>query len=149
MTPFETASGMLVYLVGCVIQGAIGFGANLFAVPILALVNPGFVPGPVLMINPVLNAMLTYRERGHVNGEALGWSLTGRLPGIVVGVVALNLVSKDNLAFSSGCSCSAQSRSRHVGCTPVETGARCSPPVRPAASWGPRSAWADRPWPWC
>ena len=102
MTPFETAAGMLVYLVGCVIQGAIGFGANLFAVPILALVNPGFVPGPVLMINPVLNAMLTYRERGHVNGEALGWSLTGRLPGIVVGVVALNLVSKDNLGVLFG-----------------------------------------------
>ena len=102
MTPFETASGMLVYLIGSAIQGTLGFGANLFAVPILALVNPGFVPGPVLMINPVLNAMLTYRERGHVNSEALGWSLTGRLPGIVVGVVALNLVSKDKLGVLFG-----------------------------------------------
>ena len=102
MTPFEIAVGMLVYLIGCVIQGAIGFGANLFAVPILALLNPGFVPGPVLMINPVLNAMLTYRERGHADGEALVWSLSGRLPGIVIGVVALNLVSEDQLGMLFG-----------------------------------------------
>ena len=102
MTPFETASGMLVYLIGSAIQGTLGFGANLFAVPILALVNPGFVPGPVLIINPILTAMLTFRERGHVDGEALGWSLTGRLPGIVIGVVALNLVSEDQLGVLFG-----------------------------------------------
>ena len=102
MTPFETASGMLVYLIGSAIQGTLGFGANLFAVPILALVNPGFVPGPVLIINPILTTILTFRERGHVDGEALGWSLTGRLPGIVIGVVALNLVSEDQLGMLFG-----------------------------------------------
>jgi len=59
VTPLETAIGILVYLIGSTIQGAIGFGANLFAVPILALVNPEYVPGPVLMINPVLTSVLT------------------------------------------------------------------------------------------
>ncbi|MBC8363897.1 MAG: sulfite exporter TauE/SafE family protein [Actinobacteria bacterium] len=102
MTPLETAIGIIAYLVGCSVQGAIGFGANLLAVPILALVNPAFVPGPVLLINPILNAILTWRERGHVDGEALGWSLTGRLPGIVIGVVALNLVSEDHLGVLFG-----------------------------------------------
>ncbi|HJN39241.1 MAG TPA: sulfite exporter TauE/SafE family protein [Chloroflexota bacterium] len=102
MTPFEAASGILVYLIGSTVQGTLGFGANLFAVPMLALLNPDFVPGPVLIINPILAAMLTSRERGHVDGEALGWSLAGRLPGIVVGVVTLNLVSEDQLGVLFG-----------------------------------------------
>ncbi len=102
MTPLETAIGILVYLVGSTIQGAIGFGANLFAVPILALVNPEYVPGPVLMINPVLTSVLTWRERGNVDGEALGWTILGRLPGIAIGVFALSLVSEERLGVLFG-----------------------------------------------
>jgi|TARA_B100000959_G_scaffold85777_2_gene91123 hypothetical protein len=102
VTPLETIIGMLAYLVGCSIQGAIGFGANLVAVPILALVNPAFVPGPVLLVNSVLTVILTFRERGHLDAGALGWSLVGRLPGIALGVLALNLVSEDDLGTLFG-----------------------------------------------
>lgn len=102
MTPLETAIGILVYLIGSTIQGAIGFGANLFAVPILALVNPEYVPGPVLMINPVLTSVLTWRERGNVDGQALGWTILGRLPGIAIGVFALSLASEERLGVLFG-----------------------------------------------
>ncbi len=97
MTGTELAVGAVVYLVACTVQGSIGFGANLIAVPILAQVNPDFVPGMTLMMNPVLGALGTWRERGHTDSEALTWTLVGRLPGIVLGVVVLSLVSEDRI----------------------------------------------------
>jgi len=36
----EVVAGAVVYIVGATLQGIVGFGANLFAVPILALIDP-------------------------------------------------------------------------------------------------------------
>lgn len=102
MTAVEITAGALVYAVGCTIQGVAGFGANLFAVPILALINPEFVPGPVLIVNPILSALLTWRERGHADREGLRWSLIGRMPGIAAGVLALGAVTEDRLGVLFG-----------------------------------------------
>jgi hypothetical protein len=54
----QLASGLVVYAIGCTLQGVLGFGAGLFAVPILALIHPDFVPGPVLMMNPLLSGFM-------------------------------------------------------------------------------------------
>ena len=61
MTGLEVVAGAVVYIVGSTLQGVVGFGANLFAVPILALIDPGFVPGPVLIVNPLLSGLYTWR----------------------------------------------------------------------------------------
>ena len=34
---------------GCAVQAAVGIGLALLVVPLLALVDPGFVPGPMLL----------------------------------------------------------------------------------------------------
>jgi uncharacterized membrane protein YfcA len=102
VTAAETIIGGLVYAVGCTIQGVVGFGANLFSVPILALINPEFVPGPVLMVNPLLTALLTWRERGHADRQGLTWSLVGRMPGIAIGVLALGAVTEERLGVLFG-----------------------------------------------
>ncbi len=60
MSVIEVVAGCLVYAIGCTLQGVLGFGANLLAVPILALINPDFVPGPVLLINPLLSGFLLF-----------------------------------------------------------------------------------------
>ena len=63
MSLFEILAGCFVYAVGCTPQGVLGFGANLLAVPILALINPDFVPGPVLLINPLLSGFLLFGKK--------------------------------------------------------------------------------------
>ena len=44
-----------IFMIASVIQGSIGFGANLFAVPLLALINPELIPIPILVVNPIMN----------------------------------------------------------------------------------------------
>ena len=91
----QLAFGLVVYAIGCTLQGVLGFGGGLFAVPILALIHPDFVPGPVLMVNPLLSGLLSMRERGSVDRYGLRWALTGRIPGVLLGAVALTVVAEE------------------------------------------------------
>ena len=102
MTFLEIIAGAVVYAFGCTLQGILGFGANLLAVPILALINPDFVPGPILLINPVLSGLFSIRERGHTDRNGLKWALLGRLPGILLGVLALGVVAEQRLGVLFG-----------------------------------------------
>ena len=102
MTTLDLLAGMLVYGVAIVMQGVIGFGANMLAVPILALINPDFVPGPVLILNPVMAAIFTLRERGSTDRYGLTWALIGRVPGVLVGVLALMVIAEDHLGTLFG-----------------------------------------------
>jgi len=91
-----------IFMIASAIQGSIGFGANLFAVPLLALINPELIPIPILIVNPIMNLMLAWRERGNVDRPALISALIGRVPGVVLGVVALSLISSDHLGLLFG-----------------------------------------------
>ncbi|MBC6451010.1 sulfite exporter TauE/SafE family protein [Actinokineospora xionganensis] len=79
----------LVLLVGAAVQGTIGFGLNLIAGPILALIDPMLVPVPVLFAGTALSAMLIFREHGSVEWKNVGWAMVGRLPGNGLGLIAL------------------------------------------------------------
>ena len=102
MSGLQLAAGLVVYAIGCTLQGVLGFGAGLFAVPILALIHPDFVPGPVLMMNPLLSGLLSVRERGSVDHQGLRWALTGRVPGVLLGVLALTMVAEERLGVLFG-----------------------------------------------
>ena len=102
MSVFEVLAGCFVYAVGCTLQGVLGFGANLLAVPILALINPDFVPGPVLLINPLLSGFFTFRERGNADKYGLTWTVLGRLPGIALAVLALSVVTEERIGVLFG-----------------------------------------------
>ena len=102
MSLLEVIIGFVVFTTGCTIQGVLGFGAGLFSVPILALVAPEFVPGPILMLNPVLCALFAWREHGSIDQKTLRWALVGRVPGVLLGVWALTAVSEDGLGLLFG-----------------------------------------------
>ena len=71
---------------GGLLQGLIGFGLALVAVPLLALLDPALVPVPVLVIACAHAVMSLAREFGHVDWRGVGWAMLGRLPGTVVGI---------------------------------------------------------------
>ena len=76
---------------GAAAQAAIGMGLNLFAVPILALIDPVYVPGPVLMHSFLISCLASYRLRADIDFRELGISLVGLLAGTAI--AALLLVS--------------------------------------------------------
>ena len=62
MTVAEAVLAALIFGLGAAVQGAVGFGANLVAAPLLVLLADGFVPGPVIVASGVLNLLVTWRS---------------------------------------------------------------------------------------
>lgn len=85
--------------VGALVQSGVGFGSALIAAPLLALLDPGFVPAPVILAACTLTLLITYRERADVNMRAVSWAVAGRLPGTALGIWALAALSRSHLAI--------------------------------------------------
>lgn len=79
-------AGLAVAL-GGLVQGLAGFGLALLAVPIVALLDPSLVPGPMLIATTTHSMLSLAREHKHVDWRGVGWAMLGRLPGTVVGVI--------------------------------------------------------------
>ena len=89
-------------LAGAAIQGAIGFGMNLVAVPMLALVMPEALPVAAILLGmPISVTMLRY-EHGALDRPGFGWILVGRVPGIVVGTWVVATISTADLQVAVG-----------------------------------------------
>jgi uncharacterized membrane protein YfcA len=87
---------------GALLQGTIGFGLGVFAVPLLLLFRPDLVPGPVLLSSVPLTILMTHRERAAVTWGDLKWALVGRIVGISAGAAIIAAVPPDPLAITSG-----------------------------------------------
>jgi uncharacterized membrane protein YfcA len=85
---------------GALVQGAVGFGASLVAAPLLALVDPQFVPGPVSVATFVLNVLIIGGARGNEADRAIRWAIMGVVPGTIVAGVTLLLLSTRGLSIA-------------------------------------------------
>ncbi len=83
----------LVVAVGSCVQASVGIGLGLLAAPILALIAPELVPGPMLASVFSLTVFVLLRERRAVRLGGLGWALAGRLPGTLLGAVVVAAAS--------------------------------------------------------
>ena len=103
MSPITLLAITLLAMIGAVLQGSVGFGFGVFAVPFFLLIEPDLVPGPLLATAFLLTLALTHRERrGVVTGD-LKWALPGRVVGIAAALWALTIVPADHLtAFLGG-----------------------------------------------
>ncbi|HZD64967.1 MAG TPA: sulfite exporter TauE/SafE family protein [Acidimicrobiales bacterium] len=86
------AAAALVEAFGACVQGGLGFGINLVAAPLLELVDPRFVPAPLILAGLVSGLLVAVRERGGTDLRGVGWALGGRVPGTVLGLAVVVLV---------------------------------------------------------
>jgi uncharacterized protein len=82
----------LVLLVGAVVQGTVGFGMALVAAPLLALLDPSYVPVPLILTAGAHAVFALARERRDADWRGVGWALAGRLPGAVLGATVVALL---------------------------------------------------------
>jgi len=94
------ALAALATALGAAVQGTVGFGMALVAGPLLALLDPRLVPGPILLATLVFALLTSGREFGHVDRRGVSIALVGRLPGIAVGAFVLARLSNEALARS-------------------------------------------------
>ena len=95
MLPAEIVFVACVVLVGAILQGSVGFGMGLLASPILILIDPRFVPGPILLSTMLLTTLLTLRERHAIDFHGIQWAMVGRVGGTVAAGLVLAVVSND------------------------------------------------------
>ena len=89
-------------LVGAVVQGSIGFGLNLIAAPVLALVDPDLVPGPAIVIAFVMTLLVASREWRDIDLRDVRWAFYGRIPGSLAGAAAVAVLSQRSLSLAIG-----------------------------------------------
>lgn len=82
---------------GAALQAAFGMGIALFAIPLLALVDSRFVPGPLLFASLWLSVGMAYMGRVDIRGGEIGLATLGLAAGTVLGAIALVSISGDAL----------------------------------------------------
>ncbi len=87
-------------LVGALIQGTGGLGFAMFAAPIVALVRPDLVPGPLLVVGVAVSLLVTLREAAHVDWRGAAVALGGRVPGAVAAGLVVGLAPRSAFAVA-------------------------------------------------
>lgn len=82
---------------GAAVQGAAGFGVNLVAVPIVAIVAPPAVPGTLILTSLPLSVGLVVREHHALDRRGATWMVLGILPGTAAGTAVVATLSTDSL----------------------------------------------------
>ncbi len=83
--------------VGSILQGSVGFGLGPFAVPLLILIDPQFVPAPLLLAAVVLTTLMYLRDRSQVRLKEFSWAALGRIIGSIIGAYFLTIFPAQHL----------------------------------------------------
>ncbi len=101
MTTLSLLSFLAVAL-GATVQGSIGFGMAMVAAPALLLLDPRLVPGPLLCAVFSVTLLMTRREWRDVTPSAIGWVVTGGIPGSALGAWATVALAPNVLGGALG-----------------------------------------------
>jgi uncharacterized membrane protein YfcA len=102
VTPLEWLVAEAVVVVGSVLQGAVGFGLGLLGAPILVILDPSLVPGPLLAAALVLSVLVAYRDHRAVDFRGVGWALVGRVPGTLLGAAVIAAIPRRETSLLVG-----------------------------------------------
>lgn len=86
------AMAFAVVVLAAVVQASAGLGFGVVAAPILAIIDPVMVPGPLLVLALGLSVLVAWRERAAIRYDELTAALAGRIPasflaGLTVGLL--------------------------------------------------------------
>jgi len=86
------AMALFIVFVASVIQTSSGLGFGMVAAPLLFLIDPVLVPGPILLLSLLVSILAAVREWSDIDFRGLGVALTGRIPGTVLAGLTISLV---------------------------------------------------------
>jgi hypothetical protein len=88
----------LIVTAAAALQAGTGMGMALLAAPLLMLVDPSLVPGPMLCATMVLSMAVVLRERAAIDRSRLGVAFLGLAVGCGIGAITLAVLTGVNLA---------------------------------------------------
>src|SRR6202051_3272835 len=89
LEPLTIAIAVTIMAIGSALQASVGIGLALLVVPVLALVDQSFIPGPMLLAGVALALLTAWRERTAIDVPALRNSLIALTIGTILGALAL------------------------------------------------------------
>lgn len=99
MPALDVVLAALVMAVGCALQGAVGFGANLVAAPLLLLLDERFVPGPTIVATGILNLLVLRREGASRVDPTIGTAIVGQVVGTLGAGLVLAAIAERTLSL--------------------------------------------------
>jgi hypothetical protein len=102
MSVWAWLAAVAILATGSAIQGSVGFGLGVFGAPLLALLDPRLVPGPILLDALLLTILVAVREWRWVRLADLAWSVPGRFVGTVIAVLLMKAVPAERFQVALG-----------------------------------------------
>lgn len=98
------AIACVVVVLGAAVQGSIGFGLGLLAAPVLAILDPDFLPVAVVVAVIPLGIGVVAHDHAHIEWGDLGLALLGRIPGVAAGTWLVRHLGADAISVIIGVS---------------------------------------------
>ena len=102
LTTQEIAAILAIMTVAGAVQGSLGFGGTLVALPVLALINPVFAPGPLVVMGILMGGLILIRDRSAIHMTGVRFALPGQLAGIGAGLAFLCWFPPDHMNLVLG-----------------------------------------------
>ena len=99
MSPWLFVAAFAILVVGSAVQGVACFWANLLASPVLVLLDPDLVPGPLIVAAIPLIVLTAATNRGEHPWRKLRWANAGQLVGAAAGAWVLASLPTDGIAI--------------------------------------------------
>jgi uncharacterized membrane protein YfcA len=80
----------------------VGFGLGLLGAPLLVILDPSLVPGPLLATALLLSILVAFREHRAIDLRGVGWALVGRVPGTLLGALVVAVVPRQQTSLLVG-----------------------------------------------
>lgn len=87
--PLYFIIAMLIVTSGAALQSISGLGLAVIASPILFLIDPNFLPTPILILGAILSLLNCLRYYSKLRLDNIRLALFGRIPGSILGVLLL------------------------------------------------------------
>ncbi|MDI3326272.1 sulfite exporter TauE/SafE family protein [Pontibacterium granulatum] len=90
--PLLLSIALLSVTLGAALQSLTGIGMAVIAAPVLILIEPAFLPAPILSLGCSLCILNTVRNRQNLKAGNIRLALYGRFPGVLAGIPLLVLL---------------------------------------------------------
>ena len=92
-----------VVMLGAICQGSISMGFAMIAAPVLLILDPAFVPVPIILSGFVLSLLILIRDRKSIDLSGIGFALCGRAAGAILASLIISRLSTALFSLLFGC----------------------------------------------
>ena len=92
----------LAVFAGAFLQGLAGYGIGTLSAPLLFLISPLFLPGPLILNSVLLTLLILWRSRAALGFRQVRFAIGGDVVGTVLAVVTLAVLTTRGFELTFG-----------------------------------------------